>query len=396
MRSLIRILAAVTLLAALGAGCRAMAPARGPGVGSPERQIVEWLKLNQDTSSPDQKLLADIIGGDCAQTFNNALTAIAFMLAGERERAERILDVYSSAVDPANTDPRRQNFFVNGEARGFYQNMAIRDLADAKAGQGIWNGDRWMGDMAWLLLAFRQHDARYGGSRYEHIIRLLNELFVAWFVPDGVGGYIGSGWRNFDARLHEGSGHAEGNIDAYAALKMIGDEQVSDGVAAWVLPKLTGTARPLDHYTWKVLAFGPEYAGDLQLIENSPLYRKTLAFRGRQVTGFTSSPNSDQNIWCDGVGHVACAYYSIGDTARGDFYLAQMEKLVIPQDVNGRRASAIPYAATKSPGYEWVDPDIGFVSATAWYVLARHRFNPMRLPAPVPAKGAGADATAAR
>ena len=79
------------------------------------------------------------------------------------------------------------------------------------------------------------------------------------------------------------------------------------------------------------------------------------------------------------MGHVACAYYAIGHVEKGDYYLAQMEKLAVPITVDGVQTLGIPYAATKTPGYDWVNPDEGFVSCAAWYIFAKHHFNPMRL-----------------
>lgn len=350
-----------------------------PAPPEPDLPCLDWIKVNQDTSSPGRQLVADIIGGASAQTFNNSLAAMAFLLAGERERAERILDWYAAATDRANTDPRKQNFFLRGEARGFYQNAAIRDLPDAKAGQAIWNGDRWMGDMTWLLFAYQHYARLHGPGRYDRITALLCDLLAAWYVPRDTGGYIGSGWRNFDERLHEADGHPEGNIDAYAALLMCGNRALAQKVEAWLLPRIGGHDRPLDLFTWKVLAFGPRYRDDLALLETVGGYRKTIEFRGRPVTGFTSARNQDANIWSDGLGHVACAWYSVGDTAKGDFYLRELGKLIFEQTVDGRAYATIPYTATRSPGYEWVDPAQGFVSACAWHILASKKFNPMRL-----------------
>jgi hypothetical protein len=324
-------------------------------------------------------LVADVIRGDSAQTFNNALAAMAFLVMDERERAERILDWYASATDPDNTDPLRQNFFLNGEARGFFQNAAIRDLPDAKAGQAIWNGDRWMGDMAWLHMVYMQYGKRHGPERYARITGLLCDLMEAWYLPQETGGYVGSGWRKFDTALHEADGHPEGNIDAYAVFRLCGNEARAADVAAWLHPRLQAPDRPLDMYTWKVMAFGSDFAADLRQLEESPGYRKTLTFNGREVTGFTSSHTPDTNIWCDGLGHVACAWYSVGDRERGDFYTREMEKLIIDENVDGTTYQSIPYTATRSAGYEWVDPSKGFVSACAWYLLAVKQCNPMRL-----------------
>ena len=119
-----------------------------------DQLLLEWIKFNQDTSSPDKRMVGDILQGQTAQTFNNALAAMAFMVMDERERAERILDFYAGAADAANTNHLAQNFFCLGQARGFYQNMAIKDLKEAPAHFAIWNGDRWMGDMSWLLIAY--------------------------------------------------------------------------------------------------------------------------------------------------------------------------------------------------------------------------------------------------
>jgi hypothetical protein len=227
-------------------------------------QVLDWIKINQDTASPGQQLVGDTIRGDSAQTFNNALAALALLLMDERERAERILDWYAAATDEANTDPRRQNLFWNGEARGFFQNAAIRDMADARAGQAIWN---------------RPLDGRHGVAAHRRTSSTasctappatsasptqLCQLLESWYVPQDAGGYIGSGWRKFDESLHEQDGHPEGNIDAYAVLRMCGNTSPAERVSAWLLPRLQAPDRPLDMFTWKVLAFGPEFAADLK------------------------------------------------------------------------------------------------------------------------------------
>jgi len=344
-----------------------------------DQLLLEWIKLNQDTSSPDQRLVGDVLHGATAQTFNNSVTAMAFMIMGERERAERILDFYAAAVDTANTNHLAQNFFCLGQARGFYQNMAIKDLKEAPAHFAIWNGDRWMGDMSWLLMSYKQYEKKYGSRKYAKITGLLRDLIVSWYIPEGDVGYIGSGWRHFDERLHEDGGHPEGNIDAIAALRMTGDVAMAEHVTQWLLPHVSGGDRPLDLFTWKVLAFGKEAAGDLDKLETFHGYKKTLTFNGKEVTGFTSSKTDDVNIWGDGLGHVACAHYAVGNVQKGDFYLGELEKLAVPLLVDGQQTLGIPYCATKSKGYEWVNPNEGFVSCAAWYIFAKHRFNPMKL-----------------
>ena len=50
---------------------------------------VEWLKQVQDTSFPEKALIPNM-EDNVAQTFNNSLCAMAFLLVGEKGRAERI------------------------------------------------------------------------------------------------------------------------------------------------------------------------------------------------------------------------------------------------------------------------------------------------------------------
>jgi hypothetical protein len=354
--------------------------AAAPAAPAPEQLLLEWMKVNQDTCSPGKQLVGDIFGGVSGQTFNNALAAMAFMLMDERERAERILDFYARRINPDNEDKLLQNFYLQGEARGFYQNMAIRDLSEAKAHRAIWNGDRWLGDMCWLLMACKQYEKHYASDRYAILVRELRDLMASWYVPQGDdAGYIGSGWRHFDETLHEKDGHAEGNVDAYAVFMMTGDEDLARRVAAWLLPRTRSGDRPLDLFTWKVLAFGKEYEADLARLETLNGYKKTLHFNGKDVVGFTAFKTPDANIWGDGLGHVACAYYAVGNTAKGDYYLGEMEKLMVPITTNGVQVAGIPYAAAKTPGFEWVNPDEGFVSCAAWYIFAKKKFNPMRI-----------------
>jgi hypothetical protein len=120
--------------------------------------VIAWLGAMQDAGSRERRLLPSTPGGDEGQTFNNALSAMAFARHGQRERMERVLDFYrDAAADRDNADPTRQAFYLRGEARGFYQRISLHGSSDAAAGHAFPGSDRWMGDMAWLLLAFRDH-----------------------------------------------------------------------------------------------------------------------------------------------------------------------------------------------------------------------------------------------
>jgi hypothetical protein len=101
-------------------------------------------------------------------TFNNALAAMAFVLKNQKDRAERILDFYASRTISNNQDGTTQAFFINHEPRGFYQQMHI----DYRRGGDM--EDRWIGDNAWLLMAYKHYEKKYGfKAEYDNVTSLI-------------------------------------------------------------------------------------------------------------------------------------------------------------------------------------------------------------------------------
>ncbi|MBL0059202.1 MAG: hypothetical protein IPP35_08875 [Elusimicrobia bacterium] len=342
-------------------------------------RVYEWLKAVQDAGSIERQLLPSM-EDNRAQTFNNALAAIVFILKDDRERAERILDFYAAATREYNRDVRSQNFFVNGEARGFYQEMFLQDTAEGAALHAPEGCDRWIGDMAWLLIATQYYARRYDPARYERLAGLLRDLLVSFYRPADLGGFIRHGWRRNDTALHETVGHPEGNIDCYAALKLSGEDSLAAQIQTWLHSTLVGSRLPLDLYTWRVLALGPAYANALAVPENDFRYRKIVDVNGHRVMGFFHSAATDvNNLWIDGLGHMACANDVAGDVDRARFYSNQMDALIIDRKIENKDTRALPYTANKEGGFEWVRFDRGFVSTAAWYIFAKNHFNPFTL-----------------
>ena len=361
---------------------RPAAETRRDAVLAPEDPMVlEWLKQVQDTTTPERQLLGSMQDQQL-QTFNNAMAAMAFLLDGETDRAERILDFFAAATDRANRDGGLQNFFVDGEARGFYQS-ARRTLENGRPTYRAGDmNDRWMGDMCWLLLACRYHEQVTGTGRYADLQGLLHDLLLSWYVPAtrSLGGYVRHGWRNGDQKQHEDFGHHEGNIDAYAAFRLAGEDEKARQIRLWLDASLQGTNLPLDLYTWRAMAFGPEAAAFMDVPDRDPRFRKTVRVNGQTVTGVWHAPvAASGNLWCDGLGHMACGFYAVGEPERGHFYANQMDALLLDIDVQGVHVRAPPYTLNRTGGYGWVQPDKGFVSTAAWYIFAKNRFNPFTL-----------------
>lgn len=341
--------------------------------------VLEYLKRLQDTSS-EKRSLVPSMEDNIAQTFNNALTAIAFILKGERERAERILDFYADSTKINNGDIGLQNFFYRQEARGFYQSVALNDERGVPAYHDQGKSDRWIGDMAWLLIAYKYYEKEYVSDRYAAVIKLIKELLIFYFKEEGPGGYVQHGWRSGDAKLHEGFGHPEANIDCYAAFRLCGEDAYALKIKKWIDANVKGDNLALDNYTWRVLAMGEGYKELLRIPDLDLRYRKTLDHKEGKVTGFFHGPDIEvDNIWVDGTGHMACAFFAAGDIERGNFYANQMDPLLFDRTVSGKRTKALPYTLNKSGGYDWVDTSKGFVSCAAWYIFAKNRFNPMTL-----------------
>lgn len=360
-----------------------------PGIGFRQRRaseltpedprVLEWLKTLQDVSSPGRQVLPTSEDNEC-QTFNNMLVAMAYLVKDERERAERILDFYAAATNRANSDPKLQNFYYKGEARGFFQLVSLNATPDVPAFHAQ-DSDRWMGDMAWMIMAYTSYERKYASDRYHGIVALLRDLLVSWFresdeVPGG--GYVQHGWRKGDRKLHEDTGHPEGNIDCRAVFELLGEHELARKIDRWLEPELRGDSLPLDLYTWRVLAYGGKDGACLEIPDRDLRYRKTLTVNGVPVSGpYHSAKPSITNIWLDGLGHLSCAYAAAGDLERSWFYANQYDAFLMDSSLGGKSTRTLPYTANEQGGFAR-DQSKGNISAAAWYIFAKNGFNPMQ------------------
>lgn len=344
-------------------------------VMTPEDPLVlQFLELLQDQGSPDAALLSTYYGGVQAQTFNNCLAAMAFIAKDEKQRAERILDFYLNATDSSNTNQHQQNFFYNHQARGFFQECDIRTL------QAMGARNRWIGDMAWMLIACKNYQLHYNSTRYDYLVGIIRDLFISFYKEAAIGGYIQHGWENGDANLHELTGHHEGNIDCYVALKLCGQDRIAHQIKLWLDNQLDGRiSLPLDLYTWRTLAFGAlgePYPSLLNIAEYDFRYRKIIPVNDKQVMGLYSNPDiTILNFWNDGTGHIACAFQAFGDQQRGIFYANQLDPLIVARQIGTQTIHGIPYTLN-TQGYTGVDPSAPVLSSSAWYILAKNKVNP--------------------
>jgi hypothetical protein len=338
--------------------------------------VLKYLKVLQDHSSPSGNLLTNDEKTTLVSTFNSSLVVMAYILKNQRARAEKILDFYAAGIDSNNQDIAKQNFFYNGEARGFYQQIHITDY---KRGGNI--EDRWIGDMAWLLIAYKYFQQQYGEkSEYQRVINLIKDLLISFYKEvDENCGCVQTGWQDGDTRF-DTSCHHEGNIDCYAVFKLCGEEDYAQKVKNWLLKELSEKNLPLDTYTWRVLAFDEQAHNICNIPEFDMQYRKKYFFNQDSVYGFYPFANIDvNNIWTEGIGHMACAQLFYGDRERGFFYADQFDPLILTYELYGQIIRTLPYAVSRAGDFSWIDPEIGTVSSAAWYLFAKNSFNPLAL-----------------
>ena len=133
---------------------------------------VAFLKDLQNT----QGLLPTIPYGNLVSTYDQALAAIAFILADEIQCAERIFDYFESI---------RVSELESGPG-GFFQ---------FRSPLGVPAGRRWMGDNAWLLIALKNYPQ---SDKYTALITSLEYWLMGLDDPadNGLWGGFAIAWKS--------------------------------------------------------------------------------------------------------------------------------------------------------------------------------------------------------
>ena len=289
----------------------------------------------------------DVIFRNVAFTYDNAITLLALLAAGETEAAKLIADafVYAQNNDRFYDDGRLRNAYQGGDLvtfpgwtpNGRSGTVRLPGWSDRTTGQ--WLEDPFQvgthtGNMAWVVLALLAYYELSGDGQY----LAASETLANWIEDNtrdatGLGGYtLGySGPEPIQERLTPRS--TEHNIDVYAAFRRL---FLITGSAVWqqraehakmfvmamwdpVERKFwTGTEEnggliftgvvPLEIQAWAALAFreeGFEYWSALAYAEA----------RHNVSEGFDFNRDRD-GIWYEGTAHMALGYYFTGQTGK--------------------------------------------------------------------------------
>lgn len=327
-------------------------------------QIAQWIEHMQLANG----LLTSSEKTDYVSLYDNALAALAFMAAGEIEKAERVFDYFNERID--------SEFAQNNG--GFYQ---LRNSDGS-------NGRRtWMGDNAWLLIALNNYHQITGNTKYNELTVLLEDWIRG--LQDDDGGLWG-GFNEDGTQIHKIS---EGIITAFNAIK--GYDDFHKGILNYLKQERW-------NLTDKLLVAWPEnethyYAMDLHslgylifedfpedVLSKAERYKTTqmASFNGEELTGFCFDEDKDV-IWLEGTAQMALAFKEANMANEANEFLGQLQKAQMKNSANGL-SLGIPYTTNAGTSYGssllWEDASTTpAISSSIWYLFNMLNFNPLDL-----------------
>lgn len=350
----------------------------------------------------------DRVMRNAAFVYDNAVALLAFLAAGERQRAKLVADalVYALDHDRYYTDGRLRNAYQAGDLAlppGWTPNGRVATVRmpgwyDQQANS--WCEDRFAvsshtGNLAWAMLALLSYYETCGGLQYLAAAQRLGQWIVTHcYDPQGPGGYTGGydGWEPNPTKLTYKA--TEHNLDVMVAFQRLyqltGDDkwrQRAEHARNFVLAMWdanqgkfwTGTypdgvtinkeVIPLDIQAWALLA----------LRQDCRPYQAALTYAEQYLqvgSGFDFNQDRD-GVWYEGTAQMATAYRWCGQNAKWQACLLFLQGAQAPD--GGLWAADRDGLTT---GFDWLYFRRLHVGATAWLALAHKSVNPFWLGTP--------------
>lgn len=357
MKSITKIFA-VALLCVSIYSCKKEDPE--PVILSQEQQVLNWFNNMQL-----QNGLVPSSANSNVSLYDNALSAMVFMLYNDIDRAEKIFDFFNDRIESE----------FRTDSGGFAQFRYKNGSPVAK--------HQWMGDNAWLLIAVNNYKHKTGSVKYDQLASELERWLIGLQNEEGglYGGYDGTNRINLQV--------TEGIIDAFNAVPGYTDfhKKILQFLEKerWNIDKSSLTTGwdqfnfALDLHPWSYCIFE---GFPTETLTEADMYSvtKTIEVSGNKVTGYCFDLDKD-NIWFEGVGEMVVAFNEANMNEKASFYLKELEKAMVKSAVYNS-ISGIPYASNgNSTRYgdgvlyepEYTEP---FVSSNAWYLFGVKKFNP--------------------
>jgi hypothetical protein len=322
-------------------------------------------------------------------TYDDALIIDAFLAQGTPEalsRAEVIGNalLYVQANDPAH----------DGRIRAAYAPTPLLSPDDVHATEQTTD----VGNMAWVGQALvRLYDATGEQEYLSGAEAIGNWVQAHCYDTRGAGGYTG-GLKRRDKRIKWKS--TEHNIDLYSLFTLLaqatGDTVWSTRAAwaqrfveaMWVASEgrfYTGTrnngkkpensVQPEDVNSWSYLALqDPAYASSLDWDADD------LAVSAEGFSGVSFCEGDRSGVWFEGTAHLADALElrdQPGDLTQAESYLSDIEYA----QTSGLNNDGLGIIAASKDGLSTCEGEFYYASlhtgATAWYLLAAQRVDPL-------------------
>lgn len=353
-------------------GCSADVPSQSetPHTVSKAQRVHQWFRLVQ----LDNGLVPSREGPDNAwaiSLYDQALSAMVFLVMDDLPRAERVLDFFNQRVD---TELRVGN-------GGFWMFRPKSGLP-TKVAPG-----KWLGDNAYLLAAIYCYQEKTGDVlRYAWMRDALQSWILA--LQDSDGGLV-SGYTEADVRRTDKI--TEGNIDAFGAVP--GYTSFHSGILSFfrkerwdsqdrMLVAWVGSPQwryACDNVSWAWCAIESFSTSSLLFAEQAFLVTKVATATPVSTTGFCFDQDRD-TIHPEASMSMAVAYHLAGNPAQANSTIVESEKIFLP-GLTDPQTGGLPYASNSGTTYGsgMLDPetmDRPWASASAWYIFAKKGFNP--------------------
>ncbi len=360
--------------------------------------MYNWIKNRQDLR---RGLILSYEGDNSLDricfTYDQALATIVFLISGDKQRAEKILDFYLKKINE---------------------------------GQGIYNAYFTQGDVfeyvlhsgpnAWLGLAALCYTKETGNEKYLPIAREVSNLLLE--LMDAEGGIKGGPDESWYSTEH--------NLDVFSFFNLFyqlsGEKKylnAAQKIKNWVCRySYTRYGPPVkrgkgdstiatDTYTWSITAFGPEELFTLKMnpetilkfaVKHCKVGVKFKRKRGEvELEGFdfAKAKNAPRGGVVSGewtsqmilAFEIMADYFQDKNTNKSGeyfkkalFYFNELQKMLIvsPSPV-GRGDPCLPYASSPSidTGHGWRTPRgnrTGSLASTAYFLIAYYGYNPLR------------------
>jgi hypothetical protein len=367
-------------------------------------KMYDWLLLHQNRKT---KLIpsyeGDILLKNMAFTYDQSLAAQAFLLYGDVDNAEDILNFFKYNA------PRRKGIFVNA----YDVNTGTVAETEIHVGPNIWLG-----------IAFMQHIDMVGSNEYLNTAKDIADWVIKIQSEDQDGGIRGGPNVTWFSTEH--------NLDAYAFFTMLAKKtdmdkykRAADKALKWIKRNaFTESGRiyrgkgdatiATDTFSWAIAALGPKTLMDVGMDPQAIMdfaekhCQVTVKYErpdGKvvEVTGFDFAKTKHMprggivstewtaqmivsiRIMRDFYGKIDELKKAYAYRRKYIFYLSQLEQLIISSPSRiGQGAGCLPTATQDNAdtGHGWRTPKgkyTGSVSGTAYGIFAIKGYNPMEL-----------------